>query len=209
MTTTPRTIVHLLPTGVEGPARLRDGTAVLVRAAQPRDRELLDVFADGLSRDALRLRFFRVARPESVPGEALTEGAVGDRLSLLVFRQDGPDLHVVGHGEYVRLSPNSHSAEVAFLVGDGYRQRGVATLLLHHLARAARVFGIRQLEAQVLPENPEMIEVFRGSGFPTRVEWTEGGCTVTSSITEDPGTTAPLPSIPNPLVRHRTGGFWA
>jgi RimJ/RimL family protein N-acetyltransferase len=183
---TPRTIVHLLPTDVEGPTVLRDGTSVLVRAALPRDRHLLEVFARGLSPDALRLRFFRAAPPESVPGEALTEGTVGDRLSLLVFRQEGPDLHVVGHGEYVRDRPESRSAEVAFLVADRYRHRGVATLLILRLARAARVFGIREFESEVLPENQEMIDVFRGVGFPVQIRWTGKTCRITFPIVEEP-----------------------
>lgn len=209
MEPTPRTIVHLLPTGVEGSVVLRNGTEALVRAAQPRDRELLDVFAQGLSRDALRLRFFTATRPESVPGEALIEGSVGDRLSLLIFRQDGPDLHVIGHGEYVRTAPGSTSAEIAFLVGDGYRHLGVATILLQHLARAARVFGIRQFEAQVLPENPDMIDVFRGAGFQPRLQWMGRSCLVTFSIAEGPGVAgSPRPSR-GALVRYRAGGIRA
>ncbi len=209
MERTPRTIVHLLPTGVEGAARLRDGAEVLVRAALPRDRELLDVFAHGLSRDALRLRFFRSVRPESVPGEALMEGSVGDRLSLLIFRHDGPDLHIIGHGEYVRTAPTSPSAEVAFLVADGYRHLGVAALLLRHLARAARVFGIRQFEAEVLPENPDMIEVFRGAGFEPRVRWSGRSFLVTFSLSAGLGASAPPLSSGAALERYRAGGIRA
>ncbi|HTS32332.1 MAG TPA: GNAT family N-acetyltransferase [Thermoplasmata archaeon] len=203
MQSTPRTIVHLLPTGVEGTAALRNGSEVLVRAAQPRDRELVEVFAQGLSRDALRLRFFTVTRPESVPGEVLTPGTVGDRLSLLIFRQDGPDLHIIGHGEYVRVGPGSPTAEIAFLVADGYRHLGVATLLLRRLARAARVFGIREFLAEVLPENPDMIEVFRSSGFDPQLRWSGRTCLVTVSLL---GSTGPAPStLGGALVRFGPG----
>jgi GNAT superfamily N-acetyltransferase len=208
MTATPQSIVHLLPTGVEGPVTLGDGTAVLVRAALPRDEELLEVFASGLSGDALRLRFFRPARPELVPGEALTPGAVGDRLSLLVFRREGPDLHIVAHGEYVRTTQDPHSAEVAFLVADTFRHRGVATLLLRRLARAARMFGIHQFEAEVLPENSEMIDLFRSSGFRVHLEWTGQSCHVAFPILSDP-TPRALPAPAVEVYRRQRSGIRA
>jgi len=185
-----RTIVHLLPTGVEGPVTLRDGTAVFVRAAQPWDAAAVAAFAAGLSPDALELRFFSAARPEAVSHEALLEGAVGDRLSLLALHEKPIGMEVVGHGEYVRTAPHRASAEVAFLVADRFRHRGLATVLLHRLARAARLFGIREFEAEVLPENADMLDVFRRSGFPERVESASGGTHVRFSITEEP---TPIP----------------
>jgi ribosomal protein S18 acetylase RimI-like enzyme len=42
---------------------------------------------------------------------------------------------------------------------------GVATTLLAHLAETAADAGIRWFEAEVLPENHRMLEVFRDSGF--------------------------------------------
>lgn len=178
--------MHLLPSGVEGPATLRDGAEVYVRAAQPWDRAALDSFAAGLSREALELRFFIATRPEAVSREVLTEAAVGDRLSLLALNETRGSVEVVGHGEYVRAGPGIPRAEVAFLVAAAFRHRGLATVLIHRLARAARVFGIREFEAEVLPENAEMLDVFRRCGFPCGTKSSGGNLEVRMSIVGEP-----------------------
>ncbi len=183
--------MHLLPPGVEGPVTLRDGTELFVRAAQPWDAAAVGAFAAGLSLDALELRFFTAARPEAVAQEALIAGAVGDRLSLLALHATAGGMEVVGHGEYARREPHSRSAEVAFLVADGYRHRGLATVLLHRLARAARAYAIREFEAEVLPENGEMLDVFRRCGFPERAVAEDGRVHVRFSIEAEPGPIGP------------------
>ncbi len=185
------TIVHLLPPGVEGPAVLRDGTPIYVRAARPEDLRAVAAFATGLSADALALRFFTAARPDAVAREALVEAAVGERLSLLALREGAPESEVVGQGEYVRTAPHRPSAEVAFLVAERYRHRGLATVLLHRLARAARLFGIREFEADVLPENGEMLDVFRRAGFPEQAEAGPGSTHVRFSIVDEPAPIGP------------------
>ena len=57
-------------------------------------------------------------------------------------------------------------AEVAWVVADDQRGRGLGTLLLAHLAERAEEVGIGPFVAYVLPTNKEMIEVLRESGVP-------------------------------------------
>jgi ribosomal protein S18 acetylase RimI-like enzyme len=54
---------------------------------------------------------------------------------------------------------------VAFAVADELQGMGIATILLSRLAQAAEESGIRWFEAEVLPQNHRMLEVFRDSGF--------------------------------------------
>ena len=58
-------------------------------------------------------------------------------------------------------------AEVAFEVADEWQGRGIATVLLAHLAELP---GARHghLHRLVLPPNHRMLQVFRDSGFPSR-----------------------------------------
>jgi GNAT superfamily N-acetyltransferase len=72
---------------------------------------------------------------------------------------------LVAVGRYDRY-PGTTEAEVAFVVADAYQHLGLGTLLLEKLASRARQSGISTLQASVLAENREMLDVFRRSGLP-------------------------------------------
>ena len=65
-------------------------------------------------------------------------------------------------------------AEVAFLVQDAHQGRGIAQLLLEHLAQAGRERGVDRFVAEVLPDNRRMIQVFREQGYQVKGGWDEG-----------------------------------
>lgn len=77
---------------------------------------------------------------------------------------------VLGGGRYaVGGSSAPHVAELAFLTAEDFRGRGVAGLVLKHLACLAEAAGLSQFEADVLAENQSMLAVFRRSGLPMRL----------------------------------------
>ena len=79
-------------------------------------------------------------------------------------RLAGPKERIVAHAAFVRVDEDR--AEVAFEIADELQGRGLGTILYAHLAEAAEERGITMFEAEVLPENNRMLEVFRDSGFP-------------------------------------------
>jgi GNAT superfamily N-acetyltransferase len=155
-----------LPPAVAGAAFLRDGTEVWVRPALPSDYDLIFDLLERESPTALEQRYFRAIRPEAEEGGTPAVSKPGDRLCLLVLGDRTARLAVLGLGEYLRLGTDAQAAEVSFLVAAPFRGRGIASLLLARLARAARAFGVVRFEARVLSDNSEMLEVFRGSGLP-------------------------------------------
>ena len=66
------------------------------------------------------------------------------------------------------------AAEVAFVVRDDHQGRGLGSILLEHLAAAARENGLRRFEAEVLVENHGMVRVFREAGYQVSREFAEG-----------------------------------
>jgi hypothetical protein len=70
---------------------------------------------------------------------------------------------VVGHAVYVR-APQRDRAEVAVLVADELHHLGLATRLLIRLAQCAEHRQITTLFAEVLPQNGDMLAIFR-DGF--------------------------------------------
>jgi L-amino acid N-acyltransferase YncA len=58
-------------------------------------------------------------------------------------------------------------AEMAFTVIDAYQGKGIASVLMRHLITIARDGGLKELIAEVLPENAPMLKLFGRFGFRT------------------------------------------
>lgn len=150
---------------------LRDGVPVRIRSIHPDDKEALRWGFTQLSPEAIYHRFFQTKRELSEEELTyLTELDFKDHVALVVETEVEGLVQVVGVGRFVRLKPDGKSdrAEVAFTVGDDFQGRGIGTLLLEHLARIARELGYAAFEAEVLPDNRLMLEVFEHSGLLKR-----------------------------------------
>lgn len=160
---------------------LRDGGSVHVRAIRPDDKErLLEHFAH-LSARSVYLRFFgfkpRLAKDELA---RFTEPDFDRHVGLVATLRDASGEHIIGVGRYFRTAPDR--AEVAFAVRDDHQGRGIGTVLLEHLADIGRARGISVLEADVLAQNEQMLDVFRNSGFALQHSLDSGVVHVSFSI---------------------------
>src|SRR6478609_571730 len=135
---------------------LRDGSTAHVRPVVPADAPALRTFLEHLSDNSRWLRFFSLGVNLD---KAAERAAAGDR----------PE----GYGLIVTTR-----AEVAFAVADEMQGRGLATVLIAHLAQVASARGVTTFTATVLPENRRMISVFRESGFPVEVRASPDGIEV-------------------------------
>lgn len=86
-----------------------------------------------------------------------------NHIALVAVVEEGGKPVIVGGGRYVVVKDGQ--AEVAFVVVDAYQGRGVGAALMRHLGTIARGAGLRELIAEVLPENTAMLRVFQNSGF--------------------------------------------
>ena len=162
------------PAHREADVVLRDGATVHVRPVRAEDEPGLLALFRGLSDESRWLRFFAgFVDLDKVAGQAVDVDH-RDRYGLVATT--GPSMEIVGHGTYLRSDHDR--AEVAFAVADRFQGRGLATILLAHLAEAAEENGVSALTADVLPQNHRMIEVFRQSGFHVEVRAEPGLITV-------------------------------
>ncbi|MGZ4138224.1 MAG: bifunctional acetate--CoA ligase family protein/GNAT family N-acetyltransferase [Actinomycetota bacterium] len=152
------------PSHREADVVLRDGSTVHVRPIRVTDREALLEFMKRLSLQSVWLRFFSGAANLERVADWAIDVDYRDRYGLITTV--GSD--IVGHASYIRTGPER--AELAFEVADALQGRGVATILLTHLAEAAASNGIHVFAAEMLPENHAMLDVFRESGFPVEVK---------------------------------------
>ena len=143
---------------------LRDGRGLEVRALKPEDRDALVAAAGRVSSENLAQRFFAPKRGFSEKEiDYYTKVDFTRHIALVAVVDEGGTPRIVGGGRYIVAQPGH--AEVAFTVEDAYHGRGIASLLLRHLATIARASGLKELFAEVLPDNAPMLKVFERSGL--------------------------------------------
>lgn len=147
--------------------RLRDGRNVEVRALRPDDKDDMLAAVGRTGTESLQRRFFVVKRGFSEKEIAYFMNIdFANHVALVALAsEDGRDV-IVGGGRYIVTEPGK--AEIAFVVIDDYQGQGLGTLLMRHLAVIARKAGLKQLIAEVLPENAAMRKVFSKFGFEAR-----------------------------------------
>jgi acetyl coenzyme A synthetase (ADP forming)-like protein len=156
---------------------LADGGTARMRPSRPDDEPALLALYERLSDDSIYLRFFSpVPRPTAVQLERLTSVDYVDHMVMVA--QVGADLVAVAR--YDRIEPAE--AEVAFAVADEQQRRGLATLLLEHLAVIARANGITTFWADTLPGNSKMLSVFADAGWLAESHFEEGTVRVRFAI---------------------------
>jgi acyl-CoA synthetase (NDP forming)/GNAT superfamily N-acetyltransferase len=150
---------------------LSDGTAAHLRQIGPADAPAILEFH---SRMSDRTRYLRYFSPYPRIPERDLERFVNvdhrDREAFVIVA--GPRIMAVGR--YERLGPESPDAEVAFVVEDAHQGRGIGSVLLEHLADAARANGITRFVAEVLPENGGMLRVFSDFGYQVQRKYADG-----------------------------------
>ena len=150
---------------------LKDGQGLIFRPAVKDDIHSVDAFMHRISKESLYMRFMAsVSVVSSNVIEDLCNGDFKTRGCLLAVLTAGKESKVVGLGNYVGMG-NGRSAEVAFLIADEYQGKGISTLLLERLAGLAAANGYIEFEAEVLPDNQAMINVFKSSGFTNHKVW--------------------------------------
>jgi acetate---CoA ligase (ADP-forming) len=143
---------------------LRDGSTAAIRPAEPSDSPMLQQFVDRLSLESRRHRFFSESLPSSDSVAGLCNSSnPHSQFTLIVTRAWEGTLRVIAAGSY--WAKDTHTAEVAMAVDDGFHGKGLGTLLLERLALVAIRHSFTRLWAVTHADNLAMREVFRESGF--------------------------------------------
>ena len=150
---------------------LRDGTEVLLRPLEPRDRERLAAGFEQLSPEDRYQRFHTtVLRLTERDLDYLTDVDQHHHLAWVALDLDDPDEAGVGVARAIRLPDEPRTAEAALTVAPAYRGRGAGTLLLGVLARAAMAEGIEVFRNYVLVDNRRMVAVLDELGAERELE---------------------------------------
>lgn len=144
---------------------LADGTPVTIRPLLPEDREELRAGIAALSPAS---RYFRFLQLQGPPSEELLDYLVNvDQHDHVALGAElvSPDLKTtrgVGIARFIRL--HGDVAEAAVTVADDMHRRGVASVLLAELLRAAEARGIRRFHAEIAADNASMRAILDHAG---------------------------------------------
>ncbi len=153
----------------EADVLLRDGRTAHLRPIVPEDAEALVEFYAQVSEQSKYFRFFApMPQLSDRDVQRFTNVDYRDRVAFVLTVAQ----KIIAVGRYDVVEPGN--AEVAFLVQDAHQGRGAGQLLLEHLAQAGRERGVERFQAEVLPDNRRMMQVFREQGYQVKGGWDEG-----------------------------------
>jgi GNAT superfamily N-acetyltransferase len=138
---------------------------IFIRPVKISDEPLIKDLFYSLSDNSLYRRF--ISQRKDMPHERLQEFVIIDytrEISVVAIYREGEKEIVVGMGQY-NTEPNTHTAEVAFVVRDDYQNRGIGSALLSYLTNLARKQALLGFSAEVLVENRPMLHLFEKMGF--------------------------------------------
>jgi acetyltransferase len=170
----PRPVIRPYPTQYISSWTMKDGAEVLIRPIRPEDEPLMVKFHQTLSERTVYLRYFQLS--------PLSQRTAHERLIRICFidydremalvaerREPSGEREIAGVGRLTKVH-GRNEAEVAVLVSDRYQRRGIGTELLRRLTQVGRDEKLDRLVAYMLPENQEVLKVFRVLGFKARRE---------------------------------------
>jgi acyl-CoA hydrolase/GNAT superfamily N-acetyltransferase len=153
---------------------MQDGIEVEFRSLKPTDEPHMRDLILSLSQETIYYRFMSHQ-------QRFTPRQIED----FVYIDHRRDVAIIGtipeaHGEQIvvvgtyYLNEKANMAEVAFVVRDGWQNKGLGTFVFNHLVKIAKRNGIAGFTAEVLRENERMQAVFNHSGLKVTSHLEEG-----------------------------------
>jgi len=143
----------------------RDGLEIFVRPVKCEDAPLLLELFGNMSRRSRYYRFF--ASKQALSREMLvrlTQVDYDRHIAMVALRTENGSEKMVGVARVIR-GPDEQRAEFSVVVGDRWQRKGIGRRLVERALEAARDYGIRRVQGNVLSENKEMLGLAQVLGF--------------------------------------------
>jgi L-amino acid N-acyltransferase YncA len=146
---------------------LQNGMRVLLRPLIPKDRDALVALFSALPAEEVQYFRSNVANPEIVAGwaEQVNYNRIFPLVAVVGDRIVGNSTLHLGSG-YTR-----HMAEVRTFLASEFRRCGIGTAMLKAQIEVARKMGLRQLVAEIVENQPQVIHAFERMGFERQSAW--------------------------------------
>ncbi|VAW37852.1 4-hydroxybutyrate coenzyme A transferase [hydrothermal vent metagenome] len=144
---------------------LDDGTQVSFRSILPTDEPHMRDLLYNLSQETIYYRF--MSRQQRFTHRQILDFVYIDHRRDVAIVGTVPEAHgdeIIAVGRYY-LNNRNNKAEVAFVVRDGWQNKGIGSFMFRHLIAIARRNGIAGFTAEVLRDNYRMQAIFNHSGY--------------------------------------------
>lgn len=149
---------------------LPDGRLITIRPVLPQDDTLEQAFvAQGMTAKSRYLRFLIGLHelPDAL-AQSFTRIDYHNHFALLAEWFDNGTEVQIGDARFVRVDPESGSAEFAIAVADAWQGLGIGGHLLRLIVKAAHAHGVQLLHGDLLHENRAMLSLATANGFTQR-----------------------------------------
>ena len=141
----------------------------------------MTAFFRRLSTDSRQRRFFSAAEPAIKLIDSFCDDSdPRKQLCLIVMRATRGRTRIIASANY--MAHDEATAEIALAVDDAFQGKGIGSLLLERLAVLAVRNGFRRFWAITMPDNQQMLDVFRESGFECRSQANDGCVEIDLSV---------------------------
>ncbi len=147
--------------------RAADGTSVVIRPIEPGDLALTEKFDRELSPQTMYRRLMSDRRLSSAELRRFTHIDPLREIALIAVSGEPGDLKQVGVARCVH-DDSGVSTEFTIVVSDHWQRHGLGAVLLSALIDAARLHGLRRMEAITMADNHGMLKLARKLGFTAR-----------------------------------------
>jgi len=149
---------HCYPSQYVSCWTMKDGTEINIRSIRPEDEPMMVNFHETLSDESIYLRFFHMEKLSArVAHERLMRKCFIDydqEMALVADRLDAAtgqhEILAVGRLSKAR---SAQEAEVSVLVSDRYQRHGLGTEMVRRLIQVGRDENLKEIVANILPEN--------------------------------------------------------
>lgn len=157
-------VISPYPTRYVTPWETKDGRKVILRPVKPEDEGLEREALEGLSEEALRLRFFAV--PHKITHEMLTRfcNVDYDREMVIIAEYNTPEKRRSVGNSRLFIDSNGLSGEFAVYVADDFRSAGLGLKLMDTIIGIARDKNLESIYGITMNENLPMQNLARRLG---------------------------------------------
>ena len=163
----PKPAIRPYPVQYVTPAKLKNGTDVVVRPIRPEDEPLMVKFHKELSESSVYQRYYADMKMENrATHNLLVRACFTDftREVSLVIERKGVDKEILAVGRLIKQSPGSE-ALLTMVTADKAQKQGLGSLLLDRLLACGRMEGITKVTAAYFGDNAGIQRLAQKAGF--------------------------------------------
>jgi RimJ/RimL family protein N-acetyltransferase len=152
----------------------KDGLVVRFRPIRPSDVDEMRKLFYRFSDESVYYRYFSPVK--TMPHKKMQEYVTVDyrnAMSMVGLVGEPGEGRIVAEGRYV-LPGDTPYADIAFVVDESYKGKGIATFLFLQLIKIAKDRGIGGFTADVLASNKAMLKVLERSPYPVKAVMQSG-----------------------------------